>query len=287
MGAGTFGASLAGGAHLRRFARLVARASGRAGHLVDQFEPGDSRASSGGETRLFLCAYGPDAEYAAMARRARTLWRELEEESGQDLLAECGMAWFAHREDGWEAASERTLAAQAILVERIDVERATQLYPSFRGDDLAFVLLEPEGGVLRAERAVRALATQATAHGARIIRSRAPPRIRQDLRQFEVGRLALASLGWLRRSAHYYRWIEPVRADGKARPLRCARSPFAAPPAAPSSPTARRPAESRRFPSSRLGGADEPLAVSRRRGQAGERSLMSIFPSRSRTSYAG
>jgi hypothetical protein len=28
------------------------------------------------------------------------------------------MAWFAHREDGWEAESERTLAAQGIPVER-------------------------------------------------------------------------------------------------------------------------------------------------------------------------
>jgi sarcosine oxidase len=165
VGAGTFGASLAW---------WLARA-GEQVTLVDQFEPGDSRASSGGETRLFRCAHGPDAEYAAMARRARTLWRELEEESGEDLLVECGMAWFAHREDGWEASSERTLAAQGIPVERLDLERAAQLYPSFRGDDLAFVLLEREGGVLRAERSVRTLAAQAAAHGTRIVQSRARP----------------------------------------------------------------------------------------------------------------
>jgi sarcosine oxidase len=85
------------------------------------------------------------------------------------------MAWFAHREDGWEAASERTLAGQGIPVERLDIESAAQLYPSFRGDDLAFVLLEPEGGVLRAERSVRTLAAQAAAHGARIVQSRARP----------------------------------------------------------------------------------------------------------------
>jgi len=165
VGAGTFGASLAW---------WLARA-GEQVTLVDQFEPGDSRASSGGETRLFRCAHGADAEYAAMAYRARSLWRELEEESGQDLFVECGMAWFAHRDDGWEAASERTLGAQGIPVERLDIERAAQLYPSFSGDDLAFVLLEREGGVLRAERSVRALATQAAAHGARIVRSRARP----------------------------------------------------------------------------------------------------------------
>jgi sarcosine oxidase len=165
VGAGTFGGSLAW---------WLARAGNKV-TLVDQFEPGDRRASSGGETRLYRCAHGPDAEYTAMARRAWTLWRQLEDESGEDLLVECGMAWFAHREDGWEAASERTLAAQGIPSERLDVASAARLYPSFRGDDLAFVLLEPEGGVLRAERSVRALAAQAAAHGARIVRGRARP----------------------------------------------------------------------------------------------------------------
>ena len=87
---------------------MVARAKRGAVTLVDQFGPGDPRASSGGETRLYRCAHGPDSEYTAMARRAQTLWRQLEEESGEELLVECGMAWFAHREDGWEASrSER------------------------------------------------------------------------------------------------------------------------------------------------------------------------------------
>src|SRR5215204_3553611 len=112
--------------------------------LVDQFEPGDVRASSGGETRLYRCAHGPDPDYTAMARRARVLWRQLEEESGEELLVECGMAWFAHREEGWEGQAERTLAGQGIPVERLDVAGAATLFPSFRGDDLAFVLYEPE-----------------------------------------------------------------------------------------------------------------------------------------------
>jgi len=162
VGAGTFGASLAW--------QLA-----RAGHsvtLVDQFEPGDRRATSGGETRLIRCSHGADADYTAMARRARTLWRELEHESGEDLLVECGVAWFAHREDGWEAASERTMAAQGIPVERHD---AAAVFPSFRADDLAFTLLEPEAGVLRAQRAVQALAAQAAAHGANVVRARARP----------------------------------------------------------------------------------------------------------------
>jgi sarcosine oxidase len=108
---------------------------------------------------------------APAARRGCTAARTAETATTRPWLG----AWFAHREDGWEGESERTLAAQRIPVERVDVASAGTLYPSFRGDDLAFVLLEPEGGVLRAQRAVRALAAQAARHGARILRGRARP----------------------------------------------------------------------------------------------------------------
>jgi sarcosine oxidase len=191
VGAGTFGASLAW---------WLARA-GEQVTLVDQFEPGDRRATSGGETRLIRCSHGADGDYTAMARRARTLWRELEAETGEELMVECGVAWFAHGEDGWDAASARTLAAQGIPVERLDPSEAARLYPSFRGDDLAFVLLEPEAGAVRAQRAVRALARQAQAHGARLLRSRARPdgaaAVLEDGTRLEGDAVVWACGGWL------------------------------------------------------------------------------------------
>lgn len=165
VGAGTFGASLAW--WLARHGEQVT--------IVDQFEPGDRRASSGGETRLLRCSHGSDVDYTAMARRGRELWRELEAESGEELFLERGVAWFAHREDGWEAASDRTLRDHGIPVERLDVDSAAELYPSFRGDDLAFVLLEPEAGVLRAQRAVRTLVAGARGSGTRLVSGRARP----------------------------------------------------------------------------------------------------------------
>lgn len=165
VGAGTFGASLAW---------LLARAGSEV-VLVDQFTPGDARASSGGESRLLRCAHGTRSAYTRTAWRARTLWRELEAECGAELLVECGVAWFARREDGWEARSERVLHEHAIPARRLDVADAAAILPGLRGDDLAFVLLEPEAGVLRAASAVRALVAGAQAHGARLVRARARP----------------------------------------------------------------------------------------------------------------
>jgi sarcosine oxidase len=191
VGAGTFGASLAW--WLSRAGEHVT--------LVDQFEPGDRRASSGGETRLIRCSHGVDADYTTMARRARTLWRELEGEAREDLLVECGVAWFAHRDDGWETASQRTLAAQGIPVERLGLDEAERLFPSFRGDDLEFVLLEPEAGVLRAQRAVRALVASAAAHGARVVRGRARPEgaaaVLEDDTRLEGDAVVWACGAWL------------------------------------------------------------------------------------------
>jgi sarcosine oxidase len=165
VGSGTFGASLAW---------WLAR-EGVQVTLVDQFEPGDRRATSGGETRLIRCGHGEDEGYTASARRARTLWRELEQESGADLLIECGLVWFARRADGWEAACEATMRAQGIPVERLSVDEGARLFPSFRGDDLEFVVYEPEAGVLRAQRAIRTLAVQAYTQGARLVQGKAEP----------------------------------------------------------------------------------------------------------------
>src|SRR3954453_3836628 len=166
VGAGTFGASLAW--------QLAGR--GNEVVLVDQFAPGDSRATSGGETRLIRCSHGADADYAASARRGRTLWRELEAETGEDLLQETGVVWFAHGEGGWEAESLRVLRELGIPAERESAEDAAGRFPSFKGDDVAWVLHEPEAGVLRAQRAVQALARAARQRGAELIRARAVPR---------------------------------------------------------------------------------------------------------------
>jgi sarcosine oxidase len=161
IGAGVFGASLAD-----RLARESWEVT-----LVDRSEPGHARAESGGETRLIRCSHGPDEFYARSARRALELWREL----GEEVLVESGVAWFARREGGWEADSERVLRNAGIPVERMSPEEGARLFPSVAVDDLAFVLHEPEAGVLRAADGVRALVRRAREAGARVVTGEARP----------------------------------------------------------------------------------------------------------------
>src|SRR5437762_12840777 len=69
IGAGAFGGWTA--LHLRRAGALVT--------LLDAWGPGNSRASSGGETRVIRTIYGPTRKYVEMAARALALWREWED----------------------------------------------------------------------------------------------------------------------------------------------------------------------------------------------------------------
>jgi sarcosine oxidase len=154
IGAGVFGASVAD-----RLAR-----DGWDVMLVDRLEPGHPRSESGGETRLMRCSHGPDAFYTSSARRAWELWREL----GEGVLVDPGVVWFARQENGWEADSERVLREAGIPVERLDPGDAGRFFPSLAVDDLAFVLHEPEAGVLKASEGVRALVRRARGAGARL-----------------------------------------------------------------------------------------------------------------------
>jgi glycine/D-amino acid oxidase-like deaminating enzyme len=158
IGAGVFGASLA---------RHCARAGWRV-TLVEQVAPGHARAASGDESRLIRCSHGDDGWHTALARRAWQLWHEIDPR----LVAPAGVAWFARREDGWEAASERTLRSQGIPCERVD---PAALFPGCRDGDLAFTLFEPEAGILRAREATRELTRQAVAEGAELMLARARP----------------------------------------------------------------------------------------------------------------
>jgi sarcosine oxidase len=159
VGAGIFGGSLA---H-----ELVER--GWTVTLVDRYPPGHVRAASGGESRLIRSAHGAEAWYVRSSRRAWERWLELEQETGESLLLPCGVVWLANDEAGWEAESERALRAEGVPSERLTPAETAKLFPSFAGDDLAFGLLEPEAGVLRARDATRALVALARAKGVRFV----------------------------------------------------------------------------------------------------------------------
>jgi glycine/D-amino acid oxidase-like deaminating enzyme len=165
VGAGIFGSSLA-----YRLAR-----DGWDVTLYERHEPGDERAASSGESRLIRYAHGSGDWYTRSAWRAHDLWRELEAETGRELLVECGVAWFARSEQGWEAESEQVLCREGIPVERLEPEAGRDFFPSFEPGDLRFILWEPNAGVLRAREATLATVEAAQGAGVQLRREEAKP----------------------------------------------------------------------------------------------------------------
>jgi glycine/D-amino acid oxidase-like deaminating enzyme len=146
IGAGTMGAWTA----------LHAQRGGRSVLLVDAYGAGHSRATSGDETRIIRSSHGADAYYTRWSRAARDAWQELGDEVGERLFVQAGALWFAHRDDGFEAASEATMDALGIPVERLDPTEIEARWPVIAADDLRFAVYEPEGGLLMARRGVAA-----------------------------------------------------------------------------------------------------------------------------------
>src|SRR3984885_14195983 len=80
VGAGAFGGGTA----------LYLLRGGARVTLVDAWGPGNSRASSGGETRVIRGTYGPDQPYTKMAARAIQLWRENQQSWKMKLMHRLG-----------------------------------------------------------------------------------------------------------------------------------------------------------------------------------------------------
>ncbi len=165
VGAGVFGASTS-----RELAQR-----GWDVTLVEQYAPGTVRSGSGGDTRLSRAAHGEVEWYTTMSRRARTLWLELQEKTHTRIWEPVGVAWFAQREDGFEAESRRALERAGVPCEWLTPDEARTLYPSLGVEDLQAVLFEPEAGVLHARRATQLLVEDGERNGVRLESARVTP----------------------------------------------------------------------------------------------------------------
>ena len=110
IGAGAFGGWTA--LHLlERGARVT---------LLDAWGPGNSRSSSGGETRVMRGTYGPDQPYTQMAARALKLWQKYERRWKRQFLHRTGVLWMAPaHDDAFERGSVKSLRAAKIKFQEL------------------------------------------------------------------------------------------------------------------------------------------------------------------------
>ena len=144
----------------------TARELARTGHhvtLYEQFFVGHDRGSSHGRSRIVRLAY-PELEFVELAKESFRGWRELEEESGLDLLELNGLLELVERP---EQSSRDALDAAGAEYELLDAATARSRWPLGVPDGWT-PLFQPEAGIVRADRAHQAFVDSALAHGAKL-----------------------------------------------------------------------------------------------------------------------
>jgi len=165
VGAGAFGGWTA----------LMLRRRGARVTLVDAWGPGNSRASSGGETRVIRGVYGGSRIYTAMARRAFALWQENEARWKKTLYTRTGVLWMVADEGEFVRSSLPFLKEFGFAYEELTPADAARRHPQIAFDGIRWALLEKEGGFLLARRSCADVVEGFLAEGGEYREGRATP----------------------------------------------------------------------------------------------------------------
>ena len=156
IGAGAFGGWTALYL-LRRGARVI---------LLDAWGPGNSRASSGGETRVIRGTYGANSPYTRMAAHALKLWEQHEKRWKRQFLHRTGVLWMAASgDDSFERGSVEMLRKAGTKHEELSLRDLKKRWPQINFEEVSWAIYEPEGGYLTARMACQAIVEAFLAEG--------------------------------------------------------------------------------------------------------------------------
>jgi sarcosine oxidase len=132
----------------------------RQGHDVfvfERFRLGHTRGSSHGATRIFRLAY-PEPGWVRFAQEALVGWRELEAESGTELVSLVGLVELVR---DLSMSSQQALASCGVESRVLDAAEAEGALQVSVPDGFA-ALLQPDAGIVYADRAQAAFAAGTT-----------------------------------------------------------------------------------------------------------------------------
>ncbi len=175
IGAGTFGIWTA--YHLNRLGAKVT--------VLDAYGPGNSRASSGGETRL-IQVDNDNPVYVRSAIRAFEWWKKIEQESEETLVLPTGRLSMStdvsHREKA-KARKKQLTSFQIDNTEILDQSEIAYRWPQIHTEDIAVAMYNdggPSGSTLLARKGCQVVARQLEKNGGSIRIARAEPKFNQD-----------------------------------------------------------------------------------------------------------
>lgn len=142
VGAGAFGA----------FTALALRRGGAEVTLLDTWGPGNSRASSGGETRVIRGVYA-DRVYVELAAQAFERWQEIEKLTGRRFYHPTGALWMMTGRHDLGRVAIPHLRAMGFPFQEWTAAEAARRYPQIDFQGVTKALWEERAGYLLARQA--------------------------------------------------------------------------------------------------------------------------------------
>ncbi|NLS20076.1 N-methyl-L-tryptophan oxidase [Rhizobium sp. P40RR-XXII] len=173
----------------------------------DRFAPGHDQSASGGESRIFRTAYKEGPAYVPLLIKSREIWRELEGETGVDLLNLIGALSIAHEDSVYMRNVIASCRNYEIDHEVLTAAQVKERYPVHTLDRGEVAVLDRWAGYVQPDRATMTAARRAEALGAELHRY-TPIRdiqfgadgatVYTDTREWRVRKLILAMGPWTR-----------------------------------------------------------------------------------------
>jgi sarcosine oxidase len=172
---------------------------------LDAHARGHALGSSHGETRMIREAYAESPEYVPLVQRAYALWRELEAETGRDLLTITGGIGIRPEDAGSVDNQLQAAEEYGLAVETLSPDAVMARYPGFRVPSGYVGVIDPHSGFVRPEACTFAHLDLAAKHGAALRHSEparrwaadgAGVRVETDKGTYRADRLVITAGPW-------------------------------------------------------------------------------------------
>lgn len=136
---------------------------------IERFGIGHEYGSTHGATRLFRVACLEHPGLVPVAFRAKALWNELEEISGEELLLPTGSLTIGPPDSRGIAGAVEAAKVNDLAIRRLTLDEIRQQFPQHTNIPSNHVgLWDPHAGVVRPEAGVRAACNAAQSRGAQV-----------------------------------------------------------------------------------------------------------------------
>jgi sarcosine oxidase len=135
---------------------------------VEQFDVPHARGSSHGGSRIVRLVQHEDPSYVPLARRALELYRDLEAETGRDLLTTTGSVHAGAPGTGIVADATAACEEHGVPYERLSAAEVNERFPGYDLPDGFEAVFQPDGGFVDPERTVAGHVEAAIAEGATV-----------------------------------------------------------------------------------------------------------------------